>query len=58
MIDRLPILALLALASLPAAAAAPTTERNFRPASRPVRAPPAPPPRALAGRSRSKDGRG
>ena len=29
MIDRLPILALLALASLPAAAAAPTTERNF-----------------------------
>lgn len=29
MIDRLPILALLALASLPAAAAAPTTERSF-----------------------------
>ena len=29
MIDRLPILALLALASLPAAATAPTTERNF-----------------------------
>jgi hypothetical protein len=29
MIDRLPLLALLALASLPAAAAAPTTERNF-----------------------------
>jgi hypothetical protein len=29
MIDRLPILALLAVASLPAAAAAPTTERSF-----------------------------
>lgn len=29
MIDRLPILALLALASLPAAAAAPATQRNF-----------------------------
>jgi hypothetical protein len=29
MIDRLPILALLALASLPAAAAVPTTQRNF-----------------------------
>jgi hypothetical protein len=29
MIDRLPLLALLALASLPAAAAAPATERNF-----------------------------
>ena len=29
MIDRLPLLALLALASLPAAAAAPTTERSF-----------------------------
>lgn len=29
MIDRLPILALLALASLPAVAAAPTTQRNF-----------------------------
>lgn len=29
MFDRLPLLALLALASLPAAAAAPTTERNF-----------------------------
>lgn len=29
MIDRLPILALLALASLPAAAAAPSTQRNF-----------------------------
>ena len=29
MIDRLPIIALLALASLPAVAAAPTTQRNF-----------------------------
>jgi hypothetical protein len=29
MIDRLPILALLALASLPAMAAAPSTQRNF-----------------------------
>ncbi len=29
MIDRLPILALLALASLPVAAAAPATQRNF-----------------------------
>jgi hypothetical protein len=29
MIDRLPILAMLALASLPAAAAAPSTQRNF-----------------------------